>query len=128
MVACRDRLCRFVFNLIEYVFRLNGIKIIVVHSSDDASSSTSTAKELAQDILAINTVSTCRIQGQRSAQNREQRRNEQRAGWRDETQSRINAQPHSEETEGRGIDEELEGADLPERETEGSDEKMDGMC
>jgi len=121
VVAHRDRLCRFAFDLIEYVLRLNGTKIVVVQSSDDTSSSASAANELAQDILAINTVFICRMQGRRSAENRQRRRNE-------ETQSRSNPKPYSEETENREIGEELEGSDLPKCETERFNEEMDGMC
>jgi hypothetical protein len=124
VVAHRDRLCRFAFDLIEHIFRLNGTKIIVVHSSDNTSSSASAANEFAEDILAINTVFICRMQGRRTAENRERRRNEQRTGQREETQSRSNAQPHSEEMK----IEEFEGADLPECEAEGLDEELDGVC
>jgi hypothetical protein len=128
VVAHRDRLCHFAFDLIEYILRLNGTKIIVVHSNDDTSSSASDANELAQDILAINTVFICRMQGRRSAENRKRRRNEQGTGQKGETQSRIYAQLHSEETEDRGIDEELEGAGLPECKAEGLDKEMVGLC
>ncbi len=69
VVAHRDRLCRFAFDLIEYIFRLNGTTIVVVHSCNDPSTAASAANELAQDILAINTVFICRMQGQRSAEN-----------------------------------------------------------
>ena len=112
MVAHRDRLCRFAFDLIEYVLRLNGTKIIVIHTSDDTSSSASAANELAQDILAVNTVFICRMQGRRSAGNRERRRNERQTGRREETQGRNNTQSYA-EVEGRGIDEELEDVDSP---------------
>jgi hypothetical protein len=117
VVAHRDRLCRFAF-----------AKIVMVHSNDDTSSSASAANEHAQDIRAINTVFICRMQGRRSAENRKRRRNEQGTGQKGETQSRINPQSHSEETEDRGIDEELEGAGLPECKAEGLDEEMVGLC
>src|SRR4051812_4608935 len=68
VVAHRDRLCHFAFDLIKHVLCLN-TKIIEVHSNDDSLSSTSAANELAQDILAINTVFICRMQGQCSAEN-----------------------------------------------------------
>src|SRR5690349_21331792 len=77
VVAHRDRLCRFAFDLIEYVFRLNGTTIVMEHSSNDPSTAASAANELTQDILAINTVFICRMQGQRSAENRQRRTNEQ---------------------------------------------------
>jgi putative resolvase len=106
VVAHRDRLCRFAFDLIEHVLRLNNTKIIVVHSNDDSSSSTSAANELAQDILAINTVFICRMQGRRSAENRQRRKHQQQQqreeeGWRE-------PEVCEEEKESGGFDEEPE--------------------
>ena len=62
VVAHRDRLCRFAFNLLEFVFKLNDTKIVVL-SEDNPTDEW----ELSQDILAINTVFICRLQGKRSA-------------------------------------------------------------
>ncbi len=63
VVAHRDRLCRFAYDLIEYILKLNGARLLVL--SQDGSSNDET--ELCQDILAINTVFVCRMQGKRSA-------------------------------------------------------------
>src|SRR5260363_198734 len=63
VVAHRDRLCRFAYDLIEYILKLNGAKLVVL--SQDGSSNDET--ELCQDILAINTVFVCRMQGKRAA-------------------------------------------------------------
>jgi len=109
VVAHRDRLCRFAFDLIEHVLRLNNTKIIVVHSNDDSLSSTSAANELVQDILAINTVFICRMQGRRSAENRQRRKHQQQQqqqqreeeGWRE-------PEVCEEEKESGGFDEEPE--------------------
>ena len=84
MVAHHDRLCRFAYNLLEHVFILNGIKVIVVHTEDDTSNSA--AQELSEDILAINTVFICRMQGRRAAENRRRRRDQQRQQGREEDQ------------------------------------------
>ena len=54
--------CRFAFDLLEFVFKLNGTKIVVL-SEDNPTDEW----ELSQDILAINTVFICRLQGKRSA-------------------------------------------------------------
>lgn len=70
VVAQRDRLCRFAFDLLEYVLALNGTSL-VVHQSDDTPSD---RDELADDLMAINTVFICRMQGRRAAEYRRQRR------------------------------------------------------
>lgn len=120
VVAHRDQLCHFTFDLIKHVFHLNGTKIIVVHSSDNTSSSVSAANELTQDILTINTVFICCMQGWHSAENLEQRRtnNKQDGGKKYKVGEILKR---------NGIDEELEGVDLPENEA-GLDEGLDGVC
>jgi putative resolvase len=62
-VAHRDRLCRFAFDLLEYVFLKHGAKIHV-EASDLPSSAES---ELAEDVLAVITVFGARLHGARSA-------------------------------------------------------------
>jgi putative resolvase len=81
VVAHRDRLCRFAFELIEYVLSLSNTKI-VVHSQHASSAIVSEQEELLQDILAINTVFICRMQGRRAAENRKNRREEKEKEWR----------------------------------------------
>lgn len=73
-VVCshRDRMCRFAFELLEYVFGLHGTRLLVHHQED----STNLDNELSSDILAINTVFICRMQGRRAAENRRRRRSE----------------------------------------------------
>jgi len=62
-IAHRDRLCRFAFDLLEYVFLKHGTKIHV-EASDLPSSAES---ELAEDVLAVITVFGARLYGARSA-------------------------------------------------------------
>ena len=62
VVTHHDRLCRFAFDLIQYILSLHTTKLVVLF--DDA---TSDEHELSQDILAINTVFICRMQGRRAA-------------------------------------------------------------
>lgn len=71
VLAHRDRLCRFAFDLLSYVFKLNDTQIIVVFSESEPS--TSSLYELSEDILAINTVFICRLQGRRAAEHRKQK-------------------------------------------------------
>ncbi len=75
----KDRLCRFAFDLIEYIFRLNKTRLLVHFAEHDVrlDDDSELSRELADDILAINTVFACRMQGRRSARNRKARKLEQ---------------------------------------------------
>ncbi|RUP43905.1 hypothetical protein BC936DRAFT_136560, partial [Jimgerdemannia flammicorona] len=55
----RDHLYQFAFDLLSYVFQLNGTKIIVLLADDTSDDS----KELAGDLMAINTIFICQLQG-----------------------------------------------------------------
>ncbi|AOX00631.1 integrase [Moorena producens PAL-8-15-08-1] len=60
VVACRDRLTRFGFELIEYLVSLNGGKILVLDQPESCPES-----ELTADLLSIIHVFSCRIHGLR---------------------------------------------------------------
>ena len=62
VVAHRDRLCRFGFELLEYIIRKSGGFITVL----DNPTSKSTEQELAEDLLSIVHVYSCRQMGKRS--------------------------------------------------------------
>ena len=68
VVAHRDRLCRFAFDLVEFVCSQSACRI-VVHGSHDTETT-----ELADDLLAIDTVFVARNNGERLARNRRERR------------------------------------------------------
>jgi predicted site-specific integrase-resolvase len=59
-VAARDRLCRFSFELLEYVFGLLGARIVVLDSED-----VSPEQELSDDLLSIVQIFCCRKNGKR---------------------------------------------------------------
>jgi len=61
VVTHRDRLCRFAFELIEWILSKNQVELIVLDREDDKPSS----KELADDILSIVHVYSCREMGRR---------------------------------------------------------------
>jgi len=69
VVTYRDRLCRFAFDLIQYILSLHTTKLVVLFND-----ATSDEHELSQDILAINTVFICRMQGRRAAMHRRERK------------------------------------------------------
>ena len=61
VVAYRDRLCRFAFELIEWILQQNKVKLMVLHSSMESSEQS----ELAEDLLAIINIFNCRVNGRR---------------------------------------------------------------
>jgi putative resolvase len=66
VVAYRDRLCRFAFELVEWILHLHGVKLVVLHQNMDASEQS----ELADDLLSIIQVFNCRLQGRRKYSHR----------------------------------------------------------
>jgi predicted site-specific integrase-resolvase len=66
VVAHRDRLCRFAFELLEWIFERNGVQLVVLGKEKDNSSD----QELADDILSIIHVYSCRKMGKRRYKNK----------------------------------------------------------
>jgi predicted site-specific integrase-resolvase len=66
VIAHRDRLCRFGFELIEELVTRAGGQIIVLNNSNDKTSE----QELTEDLLSIIHVFSCRQMGKRSYANR----------------------------------------------------------
>ena len=64
IVAHRDRLCRFGFELIEFLFEQNGGEIMVLDNTD-----VSPQQELTEDLLAILHVFSCSMHGLRKYEN-----------------------------------------------------------
>lgn len=64
-VACRDRLCRFGFELLEWLIRDKCKVDLVVLQANDGQRTTSPEHELSQDILAILHVFSSRVCGLR---------------------------------------------------------------
>lgn len=67
VVAHRDRLCRFAFELLEWIFKHNGVALLVLNQTEEQSSD----KELTDDILSIIHVYSCRQMGKRRYKNKE---------------------------------------------------------
>lgn len=64
VVAHRDRLCRFGFELVEWFFSKNDVKLVVLNDSKS-----SPQQELVEDLLSIITVFSCRVHGLRKYSN-----------------------------------------------------------
>ena len=60
VVAHKDRLCRFGFDLVEWILKKHGARIVVLDQSNP-----SREEELATDIISIIHVFSCRINGKR---------------------------------------------------------------
>jgi predicted site-specific integrase-resolvase len=67
VVAHRDRLCRFAFELLEWIFERNGVKLVVLNEEKDHSSD----QELTDDILSIIHVYSCRKMEKRRYKNKD---------------------------------------------------------
>lgn len=74
-VAHRDRLCRFAYDLVEYVLAHHGATIVV----DGDAEGTSDEQELAEDVLSVITVFGAKLHGKRSGQGRRRRAAEEAA-------------------------------------------------
>jgi len=61
VVAYRDRLCRFAFELIEWILQQNEVKLVVLNSSMESSEQS----ELAEDLFAIINIFNCRVNDRR---------------------------------------------------------------
>ena len=61
VVAHRDRLCRFAFDLLEWLLRSNGVRLLVLNPSN----ASTPGSELADDLMAIVQVFSCRANGRR---------------------------------------------------------------
>lgn len=60
VVATRDRLCRFAFDLLHTVFKQRGVRLVVLDSAD-----MSPEQELSDDLLSIVQIFCCRRNGRR---------------------------------------------------------------
>lgn len=61
VVSHRDRLCRFGFELLETIFKINDVKLIVLNNENGESS----RSDLADDILSIIHIYSCKEMGKR---------------------------------------------------------------
>jgi len=69
VVRHKDRLCQYGLEILEFIFKKAGTKLVVLSNEQETST-----KELADDLLAITTVFVARHNGQRSAENRRRRK------------------------------------------------------
>jgi putative resolvase len=78
VVEHRDRLCRFGYTLLAFIFKKLDVRLLV-HGHDEAASE-SHQQELAEDLLAIVNVFVAKNNGMRSAANKRKRQACEKAG------------------------------------------------
>jgi putative resolvase len=71
VVTYRDRLCRFGFELMEWIIKKASIKLVVL--SNSTNQPTDLSRDLSDDLLAITTVFVAKNNGIRAAEYRKQR-------------------------------------------------------
>lgn len=70
VVAWKDRLCRFGFELVDWILQKSNTKLVVLGATDEVNDP---SQELSEDLLAITTVFVARHNGLRAAYNKRQR-------------------------------------------------------
>jgi putative resolvase len=71
IIAYKDRLCRFGFELMEWIFEKHGVKLKILSKVNEEKSS---VQELSEDLLSIVTVFVAKNNGIRAVENRKQRK------------------------------------------------------
>ena len=70
VVTYKDRLCRFGSELLEWIFKKNNVKLVVLYTCCD---NTDPTTELAEDLLAVTTVFVARNNGLRAGKYRREK-------------------------------------------------------
>ena len=86
IIAYKDRLCRFGFELFEWICHKFQTKIIILNPVSETEDRT---KELAEDLLSIVTVFVAKNNGLRASKNRQQRKLVRDANDIDETDGEL---------------------------------------
>jgi predicted site-specific integrase-resolvase len=88
MVAYKDRLCRFGYELIEQMCKKFDTKLVVLNKDEEGEKNTTT--ELSEDLLSIVTVFVARNNGLRAGKNRKKRKERQEGGAEEEIETDDN--------------------------------------
>jgi predicted site-specific integrase-resolvase len=99
VVTYKDRLCRFGYELFEWICQKHDTKIVVLNKvSETSETETDRTKELAEDLFSIVTVFVAKNNGMRSSKNR-QLRKEIGGGEEDEGEKGISETAPQQKTE-----------------------------
>ena len=93
VVTYRDRMCRFGYELVEWIFQKANVKLVVLDKTFDIKDA---SRELSDDLLAITTVFVAKNNGLRAANYKRQRKETDRQkseiGINKETEEEVNVQ------------------------------------
>lgn len=78
VVTYKDRLCRFGFEIIEWIFKKYNVKLMVLNKLTEVPEDISRESELAEDLLSVTTFFVARNNGRRSAIYKENRKKEKK--------------------------------------------------
>ena len=95
-IAHRDRLCRFAYDLLQYVFEYHGAQVVV----DSRDQDTSMERDLADDVLQIVTVFGARLYGKRSGKGRAEKKEAEGSSGRGRKRSSQTQETTAIHTEG----------------------------
>lgn len=113
VVAHKDRLCRYGFELVEFIFKKAGAKIVVL--GQNSAEEQDSTRELADDLLAICNYFVAKNNGMRSAENKRKRRQQQQ-----EEETKGEQEKSGKETSRKG----KKNKTFSESETEGNTDEM----
>jgi predicted site-specific integrase-resolvase len=65
VVSYKDRLCRFAFELVEWLLSKDGVKLVVLYEGMEGMEGQSNNTELAEDLLSIINVFNCKVNEKR---------------------------------------------------------------
>ena len=85
VVAYRDRLARFAFELVERILQLHGVQIMVLHEEMEGSEN----KELIEDLLAIINVYNSQNNGKRKYSEEKGRPSKEKASGQQVSENQI---------------------------------------
>ena len=78
VVTFKDRMCRFGFELIEWIFKKYNVEFVVLNKLSNIKEDIFGTSELAEDLIAITTIFVARNNGKRSAMFRKQRKEKEK--------------------------------------------------
>jgi putative resolvase len=106
VISHRDRLCRFAFDLVEWLFTKHSVKLVVLDQAESPSSDPANVQqELAEDLFSVINVFVARNNGLRAAENRRKRTNQAEQGQEETKKKRGRPPKGGEEGVGKAAEE-----------------------
>ena len=126
VVAYKDRLCRFGYELIEQICKKFNTKLLVLNKNEEKQKDRNV--ELSEDLLSIVNVFVARNNGLRAGKNRHKRKEREgsRSGGEQEKETENDDNKKRGERKRRKISKSKKNSNIPNSKGEGNLEKVDG--